>query len=155
MMKFVFVIDTSPMMLLKSALKGEKVSSGMNYFQQSIFAIEEFINHRKRLNEFKTDKYYLMKSLSVGESPEACILSSCEHPYRHFQHQLFNLRNTRDMIEVERTLVEVIKTLNSNRFLYGSSNRLNGIQVTRIEPCNVIFFTANARKFKGYNQFVE
>jgi hypothetical protein len=56
----------------------------MNFFQQSVFAIEDFINHRKRLNEFRTDKYYLMRTLGINQGPENCVLSSCEHPYKHF-----------------------------------------------------------------------
>ena len=60
-----------------------------------------------------------------------------------------NVQNTRDMIDFERTLLEVMRVLNSSMFLFGASNRINGIQITRIEPCNVIVFTANP-KFKGY-----
>ena len=57
---------------------------GMTYFQEAVFAIEEFINVRKRMNEFKTDKYYLVRTLGRGEPGENCILSSCEHPFKHF-----------------------------------------------------------------------
>lgn len=145
MMKFVFVLDTSPLMQLKHSQNGV----GMSFFQESVFAIEEFINHRKRLNEFKTDKYYLFRTISKNESAENCVLSGCEHPFKHFQQQLMNIQNTRDMIDFERTLIEVMRILNSSRFLFGASNRINGIQVTRIEPCNVIVFTANP-KFKAY-----
>ena len=85
-MKFVFIVDTSPMMLLKHHdISNDKNVTGMTFFQESVYAIEEFVNHRKRLNEFKTDKYYLIKTMSKGEqSIDNSILSSCEHPYRHF-----------------------------------------------------------------------
>jgi hypothetical protein len=74
MMKFVFIIDTSPQMMLRSHMPrgaegpGEGQSpSKMTYFQQAIFAIEEFVNHRKRLNEFKQDKYFLVRTLGRDE----------------------------------------------------------------------------------------
>jgi len=99
----------------------------MTFFQEAVYAIEEFINVRKRMNEFKTDKYYLVRTLGRGETEENCVLSSCEHPFKHFQNQLCNLTNTREIVDIERTLLEAMKNLNSSRFLYGSSNRLNGI----------------------------
>lgn len=53
------------------------------------------------------------------------------------------MQNMRELTDLDRTLSEVIKLVNSNRFMYGAANRINGIQITRIEPCNVIVFTAN------------
>jgi len=55
----------------------------------------------------------------------------------------------RELTELERTLVEAMKALNSCRFLYGSANRLNGIQLSRVEPCNVLLFTAGAQLPQG------
>ena len=57
-MKFAFVIDNSPLMNLKPP------SGHMTYFQQCAYVIEEFISYRKRMNEFKTDKYFLFKAIS-------------------------------------------------------------------------------------------
>ena len=39
------------------AVPSQATVPGMTYFQEAVFAIEEFINVRKRMNEFKTDKY--------------------------------------------------------------------------------------------------
>jgi hypothetical protein len=39
--------------------------TGMNYFEQSIYAIEEFVQVRKRINEFKNDKYFLFKTSDI------------------------------------------------------------------------------------------
>ena len=58
------------------------------------------------------------------------------------------MKNGRELVDIEKTLRDTMKVVNSNRFLYGSANRLNGIQATRIEPCNVILFTASP-KYKG------
>ena len=55
------------------------------------------------------------------------MLSSCEHPYKHFQTQLLNMTITRDIVDLEKTLLETMKVVNSNRFIYGSSHRINGI----------------------------
>ena len=162
MMKFAFVIENSPMMNLKPP------SGHMTYFQQSVYVIEEFISFRKRMSEFKTDKYYLFKSISktgmIQTNTEQLfpsleklgfedfMLSSCEHSFKHFMNQLYFMQNNREVTDISRTLIEVMKILNSNRFLYGASNRLYGIQCTRIEPCNVILFTANP-KFKEFDRF--
>ena len=81
----------------------------MTFFQEAVFAIEEFINVRKRMNEFKTDKYFLVRTLGRGEPVENCVLSSFEHPFSHFQNQLFNLTNTREIIDLEKTIVEGLK----------------------------------------------
>jgi hypothetical protein len=56
---------------------------------------------------------------------------------------------TRDIVDLDKTLLETMKVINSNRFIYGSSHRINGIQLTRIEPCNILLFTSNP-KFKSH-----
>lgn len=48
-----------------------------------------------------------------------------------------------------------MKVLNSNRFLNGAANRISGIQLTPIEPCNVIVFTENASKYRGLERLME
>ena len=60
-----------------------------------------------------------------------------------------NMTNTRDLVDIEKTILETMKVINSNRFIYGAAHRINGIQVTRIEPCNIILFTSNP-KFKNH-----
>jgi len=42
--------------------------SGMNFFEQSIYAIEEFIGVRKKLNLFKSDKYFLVLTAASPEN---------------------------------------------------------------------------------------
>lgn len=59
-------------------------------------------------------------------------------------NQLFNTSNTRDIVgNITFSLKEIMKIVNSNRFVYGSDNRIYGIQTTRIEPTHVILMTAN------------
>lgn len=58
MQKFVFIVDSSALMMQKQ--------DGMTYFQQAIFAIESFVAERKRMNEFKYDKYLLFKTPDIN-----------------------------------------------------------------------------------------
>jgi hypothetical protein len=48
-----------------------------------------------------------------------------------------------------------MKLVNSSRFLLGSANRLNGIQLTRIEPCNIILFTASPKFKRAPQRFTQ
>ncbi|CDW91762.1 UNKNOWN [Stylonychia lemnae] len=140
---------------------------GLTFYQASVFAIEQFKDHRRQSGEYKFDKYYLFKTpdiiqqnhhlqmqQSLGNSANSpplqpldnFILSSCEHPIKHFMNQLFNTNNTRDIVgNITYTLKEIMRIVNSNRFSYGSDNRIYGIQTTRIEPTHVILFTANPK----------
>ena len=92
-MKFAFILDTSPLMQIKKSVvtdfsnkvppsdlqaasqydaEESKVASqsqtGMSFFEQSIFAIEEFISIRKKTGQFKQDKYFLALTASNVES---------------------------------------------------------------------------------------
>lgn len=77
-MKFAFIIDTSPLMQLKRSVideplkdkdsqkaksvsnKKSSLQSGMTYFEQAVYAIELFVNSRKkRDNLWQGDKYLL------------------------------------------------------------------------------------------------
>ena len=67
----------------------------MSYFEQSVYAIEEFIVMRKKLNLFRQDKYFLALTAGSADSnfngPSAPgsnknglqVLSSWEHPFKH------------------------------------------------------------------------
>lgn len=150
----------------------------MSFFEQSIYAIEEFIAVRKKLGPaWKQDKYILALTASNPESNAAVevevqlddgnaeeakpdddaffyqiergndvhgtrILSNLWHPFRHFMAQLQNLKNPRLHSKIKRTLLDVLHVLNSKRFLQGADNRLQGIQLSRIDPCNILLFTA-------------
>ncbi len=48
-------------MMLKGPVvqSGHGSPSGMSYFEQSVYAIEEFILMRKKLGKFLDDKYFL------------------------------------------------------------------------------------------------
>jgi len=92
-MKFAFILDTSPLMQIKKSVIGEfpikhkeerKVdgqssssapqssTTGMSYFEQSIYAIEEFITVRKKMGaSWKQDKYILALTASNPESNAA------------------------------------------------------------------------------------
>lgn len=73
------------------------------------------------------------------------VLSSWEHPYKHFVNQLHNARNPRKHSKIKRTLLEMLKLLNGKRFLTGADCRFYGIQLSKIEPACVILFTASPR----------
>ena len=45
-----------------------QASTGMSFFEQSIFAIEEFIAVRKKIGFYKQDKYFLALTASNPES---------------------------------------------------------------------------------------
>jgi hypothetical protein len=48
----------------------------------------------------------------------------------------------------------VLQVLNCKRFITGADNRLHGIQLSKIEPCNLIMFTASPRMSHScLNQF--
>ena len=51
-MKIAFILDHSPLMEVNK-------DNGLTYFQQSIYAVETFIQRRIALGLFKTDKYFL------------------------------------------------------------------------------------------------
>jgi hypothetical protein len=57
MIKFAFVIDTSPLMQIKKPVYGSfnqsEAQAGMSFFEQSVYAIEEFVTMRKKLNLFR------------------------------------------------------------------------------------------------------
>ena len=85
-MKFAFILDTSPLMQIKKSVIGEFPSKrrpeeakspgasaaiGMSFFEQSIYAIEEFITIRKKMGAWKQDKYILALTASNPESNAA------------------------------------------------------------------------------------
>ena len=100
----------------------------MSFFEQSVYAIEEFILRRKQIGAFKSDKYFLVltatsleDNFNTGESEEldekgkqetndghAKILSSWEHNFKHFTAQLHNLKNPRRHSKIKQTLLEVL-----------------------------------------------
>lgn len=83
------------------------------------------------------------------------ILSNLWHPFRHFMNQLQNLKNPRMHSKIKRTLLDVLAILNSKRFLSGADNRLQGIQLSRIDPCNILLFTASPKMSSScINQFM-
>lgn len=66
-MKFAFILDTSPLMQLRQSVYVTEESkkadpnaqTGMSLFEQSVYAIEEFVLRRKQIGAFKQDKYFL------------------------------------------------------------------------------------------------
>ena len=91
-MKFAFILDTSPLMQIKKSVIGEfpskrseeaksdpcslsedstSTTTGMSFFEQSIYAIEEFITVRKKMAAWKQDKYVLALTASNPESNAA------------------------------------------------------------------------------------
>jgi hypothetical protein len=67
------------------------------------------------------------------------------HCYRHFIQQLFNLKcknvplNSGDIFNGLRNVLGII---NQKRLYSGADSRINGINTNKIEPCNIILFTA-------------
>jgi hypothetical protein len=161
-------------------------STGMSFFEQSVYAIEEFISIRKKAGYYKQDKYFLALTASSPESncqlgneqqanPDTeddgdqlgiddkfygiggltnpnqdnaygtKILSSWQHPIRHFMAQLQGLKNPRRHSKIKRTLLDVLQIINAKRFVQGADNRLQGIQLSRIDPCNILLFTASPK----------
>jgi hypothetical protein len=176
-MKFAFILDTSPLMQLRQSVylpatqigpveESKRISitqpaqqTGMSLFEQSVYAIEEFVLKRKQIGAFKSDKYFLAltaasaeDNYSVMELDENAesesgikVLSSWEHPYKHFVNQLHNIRNPRRHSKIKRSLLEMLNLLNGKRFLTGADNRLYGTQLSKIEPASIILFTASPR----------
>ena len=94
-MKFAFIVDTSPLMQIKKSVIGdlnlpskrqeedraEAATTGMSFFEQSIYAIEEFITVRKKMGPvWKQDKYLLALTASL-------ILR--RHLTSHYYHNIF------------------------------------------------------------------
>lgn len=167
--------------LSKDEVSASTSSTGMSFFEQSIYAIEEFVAIRKKLGMgWKQDKYLLALTASNPESNAAIeielpseepnnedipeedavfyhnenqggdphatrILSNVWHPFRHFMAQLQHLKNPRRHSKIKRTLLDVLQALNSKRFVHGADNRLQGIQLSRIDPCNILLFTASPK----------
>ena len=86
-MKFAFILDTSPLMQIKKSVisdlptvakrKGDEAATaiGMSFFEQSIYAIEEFIAVRKKMGPaWKQDKYILALTAANPESNAALEL---------------------------------------------------------------------------------
>jgi hypothetical protein len=75
-------------------------TSGMTYFEQSVYVIEEFILMRKKLGKFMDDKYFLALTAASpnhnlkteASQLSAQILSGWEHPTKHFTTQLKYLK---------------------------------------------------------------
>lgn len=162
--KFVFILDTSPLMQLKNA----KSSCGMNFIHQSVYAIEEFLNARKQFHQQSSssssqfdqrfmggDKYYLFKTLGSQEPVENCVLSGLQHPHKHFMHQLFNVTCSRDLIDLPRSLISIMKIVNSTRLITGDSNRIQGIELAKNDPHDIIFFTAGGNSSYKKSQLFE
>lgn len=69
-MKFAFLVDTSPLMQLKSPLvlqSDPQNFTGMTFFEQSTYSIEEFIVTRRKLGKFAEDKYFLALTAASPE----------------------------------------------------------------------------------------
>ena len=87
-MKFAFIIDTSPLMQLKRSViesdqkqdapnsqKKLSCQSGMTYFEQSVYAIELFVNQRKKQeSQGRADKYLL--ALTASNTFSNCPVES-------------------------------------------------------------------------------
>jgi hypothetical protein len=106
----------------------------MSYFEQSVYAIEEFILIRRKIGKFHDDKYFLALTAASPEhniKTEAHqlntqVLSSWEHPFKHFMTQLKYLKCPRIQSKIDKSLLEVLDILNQQRFLTGADNRVLG-----------------------------
>ena len=82
MTKFAFIVDCSPLMLRSSASVSETKAAPqkfLNFFQQSVAMIQEFVKTRKNfVINSKSDKYLLFKT----DSP--CHISTLNHPFAYF-----------------------------------------------------------------------
>jgi len=64
----------------------------MSFFEQSVYAIEEFVLLRRKIGKFSEDKYFLALTAASPDhnfktEPHQLntqILSSWEHPFKHF-----------------------------------------------------------------------
>jgi hypothetical protein len=59
--------------------------------------------------------------------------------------QLKYLKCPRLHSNISKSLLDILDTLNQQRFLSGADNRLLGIQLSRIQPSCVVFFTASPK----------
>ena len=59
-----------------------QTSTGMSFFEQSIFAIEEFIATRKKMGYYKQDKYFLALTAS---SPDSNCATQVVEPQTGFE----------------------------------------------------------------------
>ncbi len=65
--------------------------------------------------------------------------------YRHFIQQLFNLKCKKIPLnkgDIYNGLKNVLAIINQKRLFSGADSRINGINLNKIEPCNIILFTA-------------
>eukprot|EP00347_Sterkiella_histriomuscorum_P015237 403357791 len=137
------------------------IASGMPSQFQTHMQQQQQLQHQPTQSLFQQQlqSSHQQQTLDVASKHQMHIdsfqLSGCEHSYRHFFNQLMNSKNSRDLVgDMSISLKEIMRVVNSNRFLYGSDNRIYGIQTTRVEPTNVIVFTANP-KFKNIEEFLK
>ena len=111
-------------------------------------------DHHQQRNE--EDAMFYRIGQSKDDVHGTKILSNLWHPYRHFMAQLQNLKNPRLHSKIKRTLLDILSVLNSKRFISGADNRLQGIQLSRIDPCNILLFTASPKMSSScINQFMK
>lgn len=118
-----------------------------------MYAIEELILVRKKLAKFSEDKYFLALTAASPEHNfrteatqlDTQILSSWEHPFKHFMAQLKFLKCPRLQSKIDKSILDLMNLINLKGFIHGTDNRLHGLQLSRIEPTCVILFTASPK----------
>jgi len=97
----------------------------------------------------KNDKKEPIKAKQVISSYKPSfssrLYSGWQHPYSHFHSQLLHLKcqnSPNDPSAISKGVREIMAQVNSKRMYSGADMRLSGIQLNKIEPGNVVLFTA-------------
>lgn len=78
------------------------------------------------------------------------LYSGWEHPWRHFNHQLQHLKCSNSIMTkncLSSGLREIMSYINAKRMFSGADMRFQGLQINKMEPCNVVLFTALGPSF--------
>lgn len=88
------------------------------------------------------------------------LYSGWEHPFKHFTCQLQHMKCANSLLDkaaLSKGLKEIMAQINGKRMYTGADMRFFGIQLNKIEPCNVILFTALPPTYfeeESFNDFV-
>ena len=73
------------------------------------------------------------------------LYSGWEHPFKHFNQQLMHLKCANSTLSkdcIASGLREIMAQINGKRMYSGADMRFQGLQLSKMENCQVVLFTA-------------
>jgi len=102
------------------------------------------------VKKHNSNRKYFLATTDVKD----CIKSNWEHPKEHIFRQLEYFKHSKGETDIKASIQEVLRTMNSYRFLNGADNPVNGVWVSKMRPYLLCLFTDdNSIKDLDMNMF--